>query len=89
MQGAQIRPCPVIISKARSLPEFEVPPQPSLPVQLPSPHHVDGLRVTGKAEGIATRCGPEVDGYDHREGSLLWSTGLWLLQVQDLTSANN
>lgn len=63
--------------------------QPSCPVQLPSPHHVDGLRVTSKAEGIATGCGPKVNGHNHGERSLLWSSGLWLLQVQDLKSGNS
>lgn len=89
MHGALIRPCPVIISKTRPIPEFEVPPQPRFPVQPPSPHHVDGLRVTSKAEGITTGCSPKVDGYNHREGGLLWSSGLWLLQVQDRKSASN
>lgn len=56
----------------------------SLTAQWPLPHHVDGLRVTGKAEGIATGSGTEVDGHHHREGGLLGGSGLRLLQVQDL-----
>ena len=63
---------------------FPPPPTTNLPAQPPSPHHVDGLRVTGKAEGIATGCGAEVDGHYHGEGGLLGGSGLRLLQVQDL-----
>ena len=62
------------------------PPAPHLRAQWPSPHHVDGLRVTGKAEGIATGCGTKVDGHHHGEGGLLGGSGLRLLQVQDLES---
>lgn len=60
-----------------------------LPAQLPSPHHVDGLRVTGKAEGIATGRGAKVDGHHHGEGSLLRGSGLGLLQIQDLESGSS
>lgn len=59
-------------------------PIPKLPAQLSSPHHVDGLRVTGKAEGIAAGRGAEVNGDHHREGGLLGNSSLWLLQTQDL-----
>lgn len=52
-----------------------------LPAQLSSPHHVDGLRVTGKAEGIATGCGAKVDGHYHGEGGLLGGSSLRLLQI--------
>lgn len=59
-------------------------PATHLPAQPLSPHHVDGLRVTGKAEGIATGCGAKVDSHYHGEGGLLRASGLRLLQVQEL-----
>lgn len=59
-------------------PRVSCPPT-SLPAQPPSPHHVDGLRVTGKAEGIAAGCGAKVNGHHHGEGGLLRGPGLGLL----------
>lgn len=50
---------------------------------------MDGLRVTGKAESIATRRGAKVNGHHHGEGGLLGGSGLGLLQVQDLELASS